>query len=49
MIKNLSKEKEFLTDNFCARHEIVTDSNQVTEIIEPFDEDEHAAWKGKLI
>lgn len=49
MIANLSKEKNFLTDNFCARQEIMTDSNQVTEIMEPYDEDEHAAWKGKSI
>lgn len=45
MIENLTKEQRFLSDNFCARQEIIADSEQVQEIIEPYNEEEFTAWK----
>lgn len=49
MIEKLTKEKQLLSNNFCARQEIIADSEQLQEIIEPYDEDEFAAWKSKLL
>jgi len=47
MLKNLTREKQLLNTNVCARQEIITDSDQLKEIIEPYDEKEHEAWKSK--
>jgi len=50
MIENLTKEKKLLSDNMCARHEIITEStDEIKEIIEPYDEEKELAWRGKLL
>lgn len=47
MIENLAKEKKMLNDNLCARLDIVTEStDDIKEIIEPYDEEKELAWKG---
>lgn len=48
MIKNLTKEKNLLSDNFCARQDVITESNdEIKEIIEPYDEEKELAWRGE--
>lgn len=49
MLANLNKEKNWLSDRCCAKQEIVTDSNQMTEIVEPYDPEKEAAWRGILL
>lgn len=47
MIENLAKEKKLLSDNLCARLDIATESSDdLKEIIEPYDEEKELAWKG---
>lgn len=49
MLANLTKEKNWLSDRYCAKQEIIADSDQMTEIVEPYDPEKEAAWKGKLL
>lgn len=49
MLANLTKEKNWLNDRNCAKQEMVADSNQMTEIVEPYDPEKEAAWKGTLL
>jgi len=49
MLENLTREKQLLCKNVSARQEIITDSDQIQEIIEPYDEEEHEKWKSKLL
>jgi len=46
MIENLRKEKKLLNDNICARQEIINENtDEIKEIIEPYDEEKEIAWK----
>lgn len=45
MLENLTREKQLISNNVYARQEIITDSDQLQEIIEPYDEEEHESWK----
>lgn len=50
MIVNLEKEKQFLNKNCSARQESVfseSQSDQLIDIAEPYDEEKEAEWKGK--
>lgn len=50
MIENLAKEKQLLSDNLCARLDIATESSDdLKEIIEPYDEEKELAWKGTIL
>lgn len=48
MLENLTREKQLLSKNVYARQEIITDSDQLQEIIEPYDEEEHESWKSEF-
>lgn len=50
MIENLTKEKKLLSDNMYARQEIINEpTDEIKEIIEPYDEEKELAWKGTLL